>query len=797
MFEVPIYAAGAVVLTAIAKAVGPEKLAEQAGSGVVGNWADRILVTGLTGAQYGWRRFRENCRRLDALENHVLFRALVAAHWSAVAQAIAVYGRARGITLSTAADSLPLPASLREAAARLASEQKPLGFLQQSERETLRAVVAACDQRARDMAVHDLPSGWDAVLEPLYDDLTTLVSQGRRPVQAPAEKAWNALAAEFPALDGDPLHAFFVDHWFEFFMVNFQARTQDPQVAPLLMGKLFAEIREREAGPLVEASRLMAALTDGFAGVHTRLDEVHADVRAIRESLERGRRVPVREPVIGLFNMHQRIVGREEEARALLNALHREGPGLVSIAAPPGFGKSAVLALALARKMPELDIEAAGLNGLAVLDARLESPTLAALASLIGRLTGWQETAARFAGASGDPARRLFFDFLRQAGRVWLVVENAERALLPEVDADFRALLKEWCAMGHSAKLLLLTRHALNPYPPGHQRLRAVEAALRKGLPPHQAAEVLRDRLQGTRFAGAADPLLRAVATRLHGVPLALVQFAGYLRANEAGLELNERFVATNDLLRLFDPDQMEESIARVIGEHVQRLDEESRRLLGLVAWAGTPVPQSGLLAVAGEGGAKRLTSLALSGLLEEVDGKAAAGRPFGMHPLVQELLTPFAAGEAEARAWWDAAKEEYDRGRMRPADTLYALAVRVFRRLVEEDGRGELANDLAIAIMNHGVALASLGWLEAAVAAYDEAIRIRRRLVEEEGRGELANDLARALYNLALARKDQGHPHALAAAREAREIWERLVAAGWAHLASALENARKLEDLG
>ena len=209
MFEaVAIYAAGAAVLGAIAKAVGPEKLGEQAGSGVVGNWADRILVNGLAGAQCAWRRFRENCRRLDAPENHVLFRALVGAHWSAVGQAIAVYGRARGITLSTTADSLPLPASLREAAARLKSERTPLSFVQQSERETLRAAVESCDQRAREMAVHDLPGGWDAVLEPLYDDLTTLVSQGRRPTQGPSEMAWNVLVAEFPSLDGDRLRAF-------------------------------------------------------------------------------------------------------------------------------------------------------------------------------------------------------------------------------------------------------------------------------------------------------------------------------------------------------------------------------------------------------------------------------------------------------------------------------------------------------------------------------------------------------------------------------------------------------------
>jgi hypothetical protein len=66
------------------------------------------------------------------------------------------------------------------------------------------------------------------------------------------------------------------------------------------------------------------------------------------------------------------------------------------------------------------------------------------------------------------------------------------------------------------------------------------------------------------------------------------------------------------------------------------------------------------------------------------------------------------------------------------------------------EAGRDELANDLASALMNRGVALRGLGRLAEAVGAYDEAIRILRAQVEA-GRGELANDLAMALMNKAL----------------------------------------------
>jgi tetratricopeptide (TPR) repeat protein len=67
---------------------------------------------------------------------------------------------------------------------------------------------------------------------------------------------------------------------------------------------------------------------------------------------------------------------------------------------------------------------------------------------------------------------------------------------------------------------------------------------------------------------------------------------------------------------------------------------------------------------------------------------------------------------------------------------------------LVEVEGRVELANDLARALMNKGVALSDLGRLSEAIDCYDEAIKIYRRLVEVEGRVELENDLAMALMN-------------------------------------------------
>ncbi len=75
------------------------------------------------------------------------------------------------------------------------------------------------------------------------------------------------------------------------------------------------------------------------------------------------------------------------------------------------------------------------------------------------------------------------------------------------------------------------------------------------------------------------------------------------------------------------------------------------------------------------------------------------------------------------------------------------------------EEGRRELANDLASVDNNLGLALASSGDLAGAVAAYQRAREVRARLVEEEGRHHVLPDLCMTLYNLlqALAKGEDG----------------------------------------
>jgi tetratricopeptide (TPR) repeat protein len=94
-----------------------------------------------------------------------------------------------------------------------------------------------------------------------------------------------------------------------------------------------------------------------------------------------------------------------------------------------------------------------------------------------------------------------------------------------------------------------------------------------------------------------------------------------------------------------------------------------------------------------------------------------------------------------------------------------------VRERLVEVEGRGELADDLARTYMNKAIALDSLGEGRQALPLYDRAIALLERLVEVEGRGELANDLARTYVNKANAL------HSLGEGREALPLYDRAIA--------------------
>src|SRR5512135_2992432 len=97
--------------------------------------------------------------------------------------------------------------------------------------------------------------------------------------------------------------------------------------------------------------------------------------------------------------------------------------------------------------------------------------------------------------------------------------------------------------------------------------------------------------------------------------------------------------------------------------------------------------------------------------------------------------------------------------------------------RLVEEEGRADLAYHLAISLSNRGSALCDVHRPARALVDYNKAAGILTRLIEQEGRADLVGVLASVLTSRGSAFTDLGHlPEALADHDRAVATFTRLI---------------------
>jgi len=122
-----------------------------------------------------------------------------------------------------------------------------------------------------------------------------------------------------------------------------------------------------------------------------------------------------------------------------------------------------------------------------------------------------------------------------------------------------------------------------------------------------------------------------------------------------------------------------------------------------------------------------------------------------------------------------------------------YDEAIVVYRRLVES-GRADLAHKLAPTLMNKGAAL-QLGLPKEAESYYDEAIAVLRPLVKHSNSANLVDDLAMALMNrgLALTQQPGRLTETVTCYDEAISRWENLIQAGMTHLIPNLLKALEM----
>jgi hypothetical protein len=593
---------------------------------------------------------------------------------------------------------------------------------------------------------------------------------------------------------------------------------------------------------------LLGLFMDWRSEMAQRDDALREELKAMRQEfgakLDKLSSQPRYDPyaprqVVALPRLEQEIVDREDEWRALARALSEaRGGAVLSIVAPGGFGKSAVLEKAMRavtdgeKILPEY---AATAQAIVYCDCREDGFGMRRLFGLLGETLGLsqhlQEIYDQYANlppelrAENWPgALHTLFTFMRPAGAVWVLLDNFEAQLTEQshqlAGAEWETLLGG--AESHNLRLLVVSR--FKPVLAGRRALPPVRVdgatigeRLLDGLPLADARRHLRN--LGSE-CGLADPqetpdaLLDEFANRVHRIPLALTSVANYLNGHH-GITLSE-LLRDNDLFADFDNDDAELGLKKLLRLQIEsflRKKPEAKPFLCALAFFPRPLPayalellfpeeqlkiatrKMGLPAemLSGLPSKRAETAQLLSRLLDDnlvLYDKAA--QTYRLHQLVAETVrvvapdyaAPF--GESLAKVFHAVAVERYQKAVLRPAELLWECEAAIYQALDQP----ELANDLARALINKAVAVGDLYGEAEALPLYDRAIDIRDELVKA-GRAELANDLAAALMNKAVALRSLGRGvEALAFYDRAIDILDELVTAGRAELANDLATA-------
>lgn len=109
---------------------------------------------------------------------------------------------------------------------------------------------------------------------------------------------------------------------------------------------------------------------------------------------------------------------------------------------------------------------------------------------------------------------------------------------------------------------------------------------------------------------------------------------------------------------------------------------------------------------------------------------------------------------------------------------------IAIYQRLVEQEGRQDLANKLAEELLGKAEYLICSGNLAAALQESDKSIAIMRRLVENEGRREYYNTLAQALHSAGDTLWGMGNlAGSIEYYNQCIEIHQRMLAQGWRNI--------------
>ena len=401
------------------------------------------------------------------------------------------------------------------------------------------------------------------------------------------------------------------------------------------------------------------------------------------------------------------------------------------------------------------------------------------LAKVVGDFADLLGVRLEYAPQEGETPQewlnKNLFVALRQAGTVWLVLDNFEAWLdaasgyaldVPEMRVFLSALFEG----NHSLRVLCLSQ--AEPAPDIKKRFKQppnVGEALYQGLPERDALAYLRAEGTEVGLDRADESLLKEFLRRVAYIPQALSSLIGYLETIEDyGFD---GFMADEELWKGFDAyeherDEQDEGKRRtkaLVARQISAQSADVKLLLMALSFFGRPTPREALEVFFDNKtkAAQAISRLTAHRLVTQTEDSRRT-KYYELHAYFREqarkVLPPFENLDESALETYASelafvkGNEAFDKTYFRRALELRECAEKIYRFLFEQKGRAEVENPLAGTYMNKGVALDNLGRIAEAIAEYDKAIAISARLINEEGRGELAHDLATACLNKALA---------------------------------------------
>lgn len=431
------------------------------------------------------------------------------------------------------------------------------------------------------------------------------------------------------------------------------------------------------------------------------------------------------------------FIRRPRERGALLDVM-RSDLVLVGVVAPPGYGKTTLLADVLA----EVTADPAAYGGLHTFlyYPRAADLTLRRVLDDLGAPPVAMEDDAGEPSAIHDPAE--VDALLRVAAErrgVWLVIDDFESIVAEDgqvVSTELRALIAETvqrarCRPGEPPRLRFLLGSGVRTA--GHLPITWLPI---EGMDPTGAAELLNE-LRPTDSQERDDSAMIAeLAESVRRIPMGLVSLARYAR--ESGLSYRQ--IARDAKVRAVAFDNSQRGLRQILRLHVQSLPRGAQELLHTLVVLVGPLPERVLRTVSGLGEnafVARLGVLTRAGLALRRDGLVEV-LWFAAEALASDIDedTRVARHAAAAAAYADDLRES------RPEDwrTLDDLRPWISRieHLIKSHRLGD-ATDVLEEIQGRGLILRGY---------YREAVELRTRLIKElrgddaKNKGLLARNL-------------------------------------------------------